>query len=126
MKILYVEDNYANRLVLERGLEAHVAKIDTEENGFKAFNMAEKEDYDVYILDLNLGDPEIDGISLLKKLKTIRPNAIYAALTAFDDAEWRERCERSGFDLFFGKPIDAKELLEAIKNYKKENPALGK
>lgn len=41
MKILYVEDNYANRLVLERGL-ADFAEIDTEENGFKAFTMAKK------------------------------------------------------------------------------------
>lgn len=125
MKILYVEDNYANRLVLERGL-ANLVDIDTEENGFKAFKMAEEKDYDIYILDLNLGDPEIDGISLLKKLKTIRPHAIYAALTAFDDDEWKERCERSGFDLFFGKPVNAKELLKSIEDYRKEKPSLGK
>ncbi|NIJ45459.1 CheY-like chemotaxis protein [Wenyingzhuangia heitensis] len=118
-KVLYVEDNFVNRLLLEKSLHG-IVKIDTEENGFKGIALAEEKKYDVYILDLNLGDPEIDGFGVLQSIKVNKQlKGLYVALTAYDGTEWKNKCIDSGFDMYFTKPVNAKSMWLDIENYLK-------
>lgn len=113
LRVLYVEDNPINRLVVEKSLQK-LCTIVTEENGFKAIELASHDPYDIYILDLNLGDPDIDGFDVLKFLKSKYKNACYAALTAFSGKEWEEKCLSAGFDLYYNKPINPQSMWGAM------------
>jgi CheY-like chemotaxis protein len=66
------------------------------------------------ISDITL--PDGDGCDLLGLLRERRAGAplLAIAVTGHDDAECRERCERAGYAVFLTKPIQLKELLEAL------------
>jgi|AntRauMFilla1563_2_1112583.scaffolds.fasta_scaffold51807_2 CheY-like chemotaxis protein len=114
MKALYVEDNPINRLIISKSLQVF-CDIKTEENGFVAIEMAKAEAFDIIILDLNLGDPKMDGFGVLQNLKfKEKQKAIYIALTAYTGKEWEDKCLNAGFDLYFSKPVDVKKMWQII------------
>ncbi|MGK0412894.1 MAG: CheY-like chemotaxis protein [Polaribacter sp.] len=118
MKALYVEDNPINRLVISKSLQGF-CEIKTEENGFVAIEMAKSEAFDIFILDLNLADPKIDGFGVLQNLKfKENQKAIYIALTAYTGQEWEDKCLNAGFDLYFSKPVDVKKMWQLISDMK--------
>jgi CheY-like chemotaxis protein len=117
MKILYIEDNRINRLVVQKGM-APFAEVTTEENGFKGIELAKSGDFEVILIDLNLSDPQIDGFGVLEALRQAGSKSLMIALTAFVGAEWEEKCLQAGFDLYLSKPIRPKDLWAAILNLK--------
>jgi len=120
MKVLYVEDNQINRLVMERSLRKF-AEITLEENGFKAIELIKEHRYDVVLIDLNLADPEIDGFGVLEAIKDNGIEAITAAVTAFTTDEWKEKCLEEGFDLYFPKPIEPDLMWADILRFARVN-----
>ena len=65
--------------------------------------------FDVYLLDINV--PLIDGISLLKELRSADDNTPAIFLTSHKDKEMLERAFSSGADDYLTKPFDNDELL---------------
>ena len=118
MKILYVEDNQINRLVMERSIQKY-AEIVTEENGFKAMDLIKENDFDIILIDLNLADPEIDGFGVLDYIKENDVPAITAAVTAFTTDEWKDKCMEEGFHLYFPKPVDIDNMWSEILKFKR-------
>ena len=59
--------------------------------------------------------PEMDGLRLQEELVRAGSKAPVIFITAHDDAGLRERARRSGAAGFLRKPVDAEELMEAIK-----------
>lgn len=117
MKILYIEDNYVNRLIIEKSM-AKYATVVTEENGFKGIELAHSDDYDFILIDLNLADPNIDGFGVLEAVKKKGLKAVTAAVTAFAGSEWKKKCLDAGFDLYFPKPVRADELWAALNEFR--------
>lgn len=117
-KVLVVEDNTLNiELVLEilnaMGLTAHGAK-----DGKEAIRKAEKEIYDLIIMDIEL--PGMDGIEATKIIKS-KPgykNVPAIALTAYAMKGDRERFLSAGFDDYIPKPIDVSEFTKRLEKYK--------
>jgi len=113
MKIIIVEDEEPLRKVVKRYLEKKLFAVDEAEDGKTALSMIHVNNYDCILLDLNL--PEIDGVTLSKKLKkegydipTIMVTArsqIYDKLEGFD----------VGADDYITKPFNLSELTARIR-----------
>ncbi len=67
MKILVVEDEKELLASIGEGLELDGYYVDLVDNGTQALEMAQLEQYDLILLDLNL--PGIDGLDLLRTLR---------------------------------------------------------
>lgn len=73
MKLLVIEDSVRLQNLLKKGLTFEGFAVDVCGNGLDGLDFIQAYEYDVVILDLML--PGLDGLSLLKKNKTIRnPN----------------------------------------------------
>lgn len=121
IRILYVEDNQINRFVFEKLLARH-AHITMVDNGPDGVALAEKECFDLVVLDLNLDQPNYDGFDVIRELYAIgfkkRCNAIIFALTAYSGIIWEEKTMEAGFDGYFSKPIDPNTLLSTYHELK--------
>ena len=105
MNILYLDDDALNRLIVSRAVEKK-HKIDTVETPTEFFELADKNKYDIFLIDINLNDPEIDGFGVLEKIKTMGlQEAIFIAHTNYFGEEWEKRCIESGFDHYLSKPF---------------------
>ncbi|MEO0470971.1 MAG: response regulator [Bacteroidota bacterium] len=116
LNVLIVEDNKINAIVLRKGIEklCHVkwARNDTE-----AFAATAKEDFQLILMDINLGGDSLDGEAIMRKIKSDDRFAdmhIYA-VTSYAMPGDRERFIAAGFDEYFAKPIDKKALLRSIE-----------
>jgi two-component system, cell cycle response regulator DivK len=118
-RILYVEDDPINAYVLQKMLSNFT--IDIAKNGEEGMNLSAENDYDLVLMDINLGDPEKDGVFYLKELrKTNYQNKPIVAVTAYAMSGDRERFMDAGFDEYFSKPIEKLRLLLFIEKKKKE------
>ena len=68
-KILYVEDNLMNRMLVRRLLEAHGYTVLEAEDGLSGIKMAQEELPDLILMDINI--PGMDGFEATTKLKSI-------------------------------------------------------
>lgn len=115
-RILAVEDNPDTQLLLRYLLRPHY-DVEIVPHVDDALSAAKNVQFDLLILDINLGE-ERTGIDLLQEL---RKESAYRdtpalALTAYAMPGDRERFEASGFTEYISKPFTRKELYEAINN----------
>ena len=118
-KILVVEDNDLNmelelEIVDSMGFRAHGAA-----DGKKAVEMAQKETYDLIIMDIELTD--MNGIEAARMIRNIPgyKNTPMIAVTAFAMKGDRERFLSSGFNDYVEKPIDVQAFIKVLGKYKK-------
>ncbi|OQY48868.1 MAG: hypothetical protein B6242_00935 [Anaerolineaceae bacterium 4572_78] len=116
-RILYVEDNFQNRLFVRRVLESMGYDVIEAEDGHKGIDTAQKENPDLILMDVGL--PGMDGLETTKKLKKIPiVNRIpVIALTANAMKGDKERCLAAGCDGYLQKPIGVIELRTQVKNF---------
>lgn len=112
MKILYIEDDRINRVVLRKLLQPH-ADTDLAASGDEALRQARQNVYDVFLIDIHLGDPAMDGIKTMQMLRDMAPqkHATYIALTAYALKEDEKRFLSAGFDYHHPKPVNVDQLL---------------
>ncbi|MGD9099631.1 MAG: response regulator, partial [Anaerolineae bacterium] len=65
-KILYIEDDFRNRLLVRRILEAYGYSVVEAENGALGMQLAQEIDPDLILMDINL--PEMDGYEATARL----------------------------------------------------------
>lgn len=119
MKILIVDDNYHNTLIVGGMLAGADREIDYANCGLDALNLTRQKVYDLILLDYQM--PDLSGLEVLKELNTLfkeeRPKVI--VMTASDkpgieNAFWELEC-----DAFLKKPISTTELLQAVTRPRK-------
>jgi signal transduction histidine kinase/ActR/RegA family two-component response regulator len=119
LRILAVDDNKTNRLVLRKMLERLGAKATICENGPEAVQSAKHNDYDVYLFDISM--PGMDGIECLEAInwhqaEMNRPSVPAIAVTANTLPEQVVKYQACGFERCLAKPIRATTLYEAISD----------
>src|SRR5512143_1731944 len=65
-RLLVVDDNKVNRLLLGRGLEQQGHKVAFAENGRQALEMLRGSEFDLMLLDIQM--PEMDGYQVLEQV----------------------------------------------------------
>jgi len=113
MRILIAEDDAALAGFVRKGLEAEHYAIDVSADGEQARALASELDYDLIVLDLNL--PRLDGVAILKKVRSKKPNVPILILTARGKVEDRVQCLDTGADDYLVKPFSFSELSARIR-----------
>src|SRR5437763_1543053 len=88
-----------------------VAGIATD--GYEVVDLAEKNDYDVCLLDINM--PKLDGLEAARLLKQRRPGLKIIMLTTYNDKEIISELVHIGVSGYLLKNSDKQELVDAIK-----------
>ena len=116
LRILLVEDNAVNQLLALRLLEKHGYAVGVAENGKKALEAIEKEQYDVVLMDVQM--PEMNGWEATQanreKEKATGEHIPIIAMTAHAMKGDDERCLVAGMDFYLSKPIRTQELLAIL------------
>jgi DNA-binding response OmpR family regulator len=113
MRILIAEDDSALASFVKKGLEAEHYAVDICGDGEQARALAGEFDFDLVILDLNL--PRLDGVSLLRQVRTRKPTMPILILTGRTRVEDRVQCLDLGADDYLGKPFSFTELSARIR-----------
>lgn len=115
--VLYVEDNFENRMLVRRILQAEGYHVLEAENAHEAMSCVIANRPDLILMDINM--PEVDGLSLTANLKA-RPElhtVPVIALTANVMRGDRERTLKAGCDGYIQKPIDVDALPQQIAQF---------
>ncbi len=113
MRILIAEDDSALSGFVKKGLDAEHYAVDVSNDGEQARAMAGEFDYDLVVLDLNL--PHLDGVAILRYLRTRKPSMPILVLTGRARVEDRVQCLDLGADDYLSKPFSFSELSARIR-----------
>lgn len=116
-RILIVDDNAGNRLLLQYNLEGYF-EIDFAGNGLSALDKFTQNRYDLILMDIHM--PDMDGIEATKRIREMeigQNRTPIFAVTSNMFREQREKCLEAGMDDYIVKPIHAKALVERINHY---------
>ena len=118
-KILVVDDNEMNLLVVTGLLKDTKIQIDTAISGMEALKKISETEYDLIFLDQMM--PSLDGIQTLKMAQNMPENkskkAPTIALTANAISGTKEMFLRAGFTDYLSKPIEPRRLEEMLMKY---------
>ncbi len=113
-KILYIEDNPDNRMLVRRILMVEGYEVLEAHDGLAGVEIALTDHPDLILMDMNL--PEIDGYELTRRLRA-RPELDQIpiiAMTANVMHGDREKSLMAGCDGYIPKPIDVDTLPEQV------------
>eukprot|EP01037_Dinobryon_pediforme_P014293 gene14293-14416_t len=113
MRLLLVEDNKELSDWLARLLRKSNYVVDCAYTGDDADYLAASQDYAVLIVDLGL--PDMDGMTLIKNIRARKQTTPILILTAIDTVTSRVRGLDCGADDYLVKPFDINELEARIR-----------
>jgi two-component system, OmpR family, response regulator len=113
MRILVVEDDLKIAEFIQKGLKSAGFAVDHATTGNKGLDMAFSEPYDTLVVDIML--PELDGISLIKKIRAEKNNTPVIILSARDRVDDRVKGLQAGADDYLTKPFAFSEFLARIQ-----------
>jgi two-component system cell cycle response regulator DivK len=115
--ILIVEDNSKNRNLVRDVLRYHGFRTIEADTGTQGITLALERRPRLVLLDIQL--PDIDGVSVLRRLR--QPPAAFTgailALTAYAMKDDSDRFLRLGFDGYISKPIDIRDFPQQVRHY---------
>lgn len=127
MRLLLIEDYPPVRKSVAKGLREAGFAVDAAGDGNEGLWFGRTGDYDAIILDLML--PGMDGLTVLKTLRSEGHQAHVLILTAKDDVPDRVKGLDLGADDYLVKPFAFEELLARVnalvrRKYRRKNPEL--
>jgi signal transduction histidine kinase/CheY-like chemotaxis protein len=115
-RVLVVEDQVVNRMVMVRLLEKLGCTVDTAENGQEALAAVAKQDYDLVLMDCQM--PVMDGFEATAKIRHAEGPSRrlpVVAVTANALADDRARCLAAGMDDYLTKPVRRTQLEALVR-----------
>lgn len=116
MKVLIVDDNYTNRLLLAEVLRNFKIDFDEAQNGREAIEVFENEHYDMILMDIEM--PVMNGLETTKYIREKMPHpknrVIIVALTAYNPQLFFDDFQEVGFDRLLTKPYSLDKLSELL------------
>ena len=113
MRILIAEDEVEIARALKFLLEKNKFTVDIVHNGNDAWNYVRQMDYNVVVLDIMM--PEIDGLEVLRRMRSQKMTVPVLLLTAKAEIEDRVTGLNAGADDYLPKPFAASELIARVK-----------
>jgi len=112
-RLLVVDDEESQREMLAGFLAKQGYSVATADSGEQALNLCLEHYYEIALIDLRM--PGMDGLELLKKLKSLNPEIQVLVLTAHGSVETAVEAMRAGAYHYVNKPVDLEELLLNLK-----------
>jgi len=115
IRVLAVEDDELNRVVLREMLEYEGVTLVLAENGRQALDYLESPaslPFDIVVMDVQM--PEMDGYKATRRIHSISPDLPVIGLTAHAMEEEREHCLAAGMVAHVTKPIDIDDLVDVL------------
>jgi len=117
-KVLVVEDNMMNQMVIKQVLSSWKCDFSVCDNGEIGFRKFEKEDFDIVLMDLQM--PVMDGFTaaakIRKEIESPRNSVPIIALTADAFPQTKHKVLNTGMDDFIAKPYNSNELYKKIRH----------
>ena len=113
-KILIAEDNDSNFILMTYILKKYY-QFERAKNGQEAVEMAEKNTYDIVLMDIKM--PIMDGLEATKAIKEKFPGLPIIALTANAFDSDRQLALEAGCNDFLSKPVSSDLCLQTIKKF---------
>jgi len=116
-RILYIEDNPSNMLLVRRIIEAEGYEMLEATDGETGWDTIVRERPDFILMDLYL--PGIDGLELTRIVKSDPQlqSIPIIVLTAHGDVEVEEAARRAGCDGFLHKPANVQQIRDTIRQF---------
>ncbi|MBU1193844.1 MAG: sigma-54 dependent transcriptional regulator [Proteobacteria bacterium] len=111
--ILVVDDETSMREFLDVLLSKEGYKVSEAKNGKAAITLIHKNDYDLVLSDIRLGD--VTGLEVLKEAKRKNPDTIVVMISAYSTTEIAVEAMNEGAYDFVPKPFDNTELKQTIQ-----------
>ncbi len=104
--VLVVDDDPVNRMLLSRSLERDGHRVATAEDGRQAWEMLQRDEFDVVLLDVLM--PELDGCEVLERIEgdTELRHLPVIMVSALDELETVVRCIELGAQDYLSKPFN--------------------
>ena len=112
-RILVVDDETSMREFLEVLLSKEGYKVSDAKNGKQAVRMIQKNNYDLVLSDIRLGD--ITGLDVLKEAKKKNSDTVVIMISAYSTTEIAVEAMNEGAYDFVPKPFDNNELKQTIQ-----------
>lgn len=113
-KILVVDDEKVITSLLKQAFSRAGFEVRAAESAEEALKVLEQDDIPVMFLDLNL--PGMNGMDLCRRIKKDKPMAIVFAVTGYASLFELVDCREAGFDDYFKKPVEMKNLVKAAND----------
>jgi two-component system cell cycle response regulator DivK len=117
--ILCIEDHPDNMMLIRRILQSRNCNLIEARNGMQGLAIAENQDVDLLLLDINL--PDIDGYEIVRRVRANRnpelariPIIVVTANAMPGDAQ---KAHDAGCDQYMSKPIDIQKFMETIESF---------
>ena len=114
-RVLVADDEEGIREFVAESLEKEGHEIVTAGDGAEALALARAEPFDVILTDLKM--PKLDGMSLVRTLRTEQPDVEIVVLTAFGDVATAVEAMKLGVFDYLQKPVSSPSAVrELVKN----------
>jgi DNA-binding NtrC family response regulator len=112
-KIMVIDDEPLMRMTIQDALVAEGYKVITAETGGNGLTLLRENQTDMVITDLRL--PDMDGIQMLREVKTVSPETPVILITAYGSIDSAVTAMKEGASDYLTKPFSMDELLLIIR-----------
>jgi PAS domain S-box-containing protein len=119
LRILAVEDNELNRMVLQVILKKCEVVVTIAHNGQEAINLIQEQEFDLVLMDVQM--PIVDGLEATKYMRDeLKLTTPIIGLSANAMREEVEICKQAGMNDYLVKPYSERALVEVMKKWSTE------
>lgn len=114
-RVLIVDDNRVNVIVLKKTLENLGVYSDSASNGIEAIEAVKKNDYHLVFMDIHM--PKMDGLRATKEIRKFNQTIGIIGLSADVTKEAIDEAKGVGMNDYFTKPISFDKLRKHLPSY---------
>lgn len=114
ISLLVVDDEISVRDSLYNWFIEDGYQVSCAESAMQAMKILEVEPHDIILTDIKM--PGMDGLEMLRRIKTLKPDAIVIIMTAFATVDTAVQALKDGAFDYVTKPFDPDDLSHLIRN----------
>ncbi len=118
ISILIVDDEESVRDSLYNWFIEDDYRVECAENAKKALSILESDNFDIILADIKM--PGMDGLEMLRRIKSLRKESIVIVMTAFATVDTAVQALKDGAFDYVTKPFDPDDLSHLIRNASKQ------
>jgi DNA-binding NtrC family response regulator len=118
ISILIVDDEESVRDSLYNWFIEDGFRVECAENAKQALTILESDQFDIILADIKM--PGMDGLEMLRRIKSIKPDSIVIVMTAFATVDTAVKALKDGAYDYVTKPFDPDDLTHLIRNATKQ------